>query len=317
MDPIPYHHRLQRADALNDLGRPEQALEQARAAVALDPSAAEAWFQGGRALLALDRLDEAADWIGKGLARAPESTWGLALESWVRSSQGDHAGALASAAAGLKLDPEHPGLHLRRAACLGALERLTEAREAARQATVLDPGSVHAWVLRARIALALQADEEARRSARKAAELGPQEVGALTALGTVLATTGDIDGGIEVYRRALAAAPSSREAQEGLLRLVERGPLAASEGVTSLGRFLLFLGLLVGLSALCQGQWLGVACPAAGLVLLYGSGSLVRLSARLSLEERHPGAWALYRKLAAERRRARPWWRRVMGPLLP
>lgn len=310
MDPIPYQTRLRRADALNDLGRPEEALAQAQAALALDPQGAQAWFEGARALLALERAEEALDWTGHGLAQEPRSTWGLALRSFALTALGRHDEALTTVEQGLRIDPEHPGLHLRRAACLGHFDRLPEARDAARRATVLDPGSVHAWIMRARVALALQGDEEAHRSARKAVELDPQEVGALTALGSVLAITGDVDGGIEAYRRALAAAPAHAEAQRGLLGLLEQGPLAASQGVTGMGRFLLGFGLLIGLAAVSRGEWLGLLCPAAALVLLFGSGSLVRLSGRLALEARHPGAWATYRTLAAERRRRRPWWRR-------
>lgn len=182
------------------------------------------------------------------------------------------------------------------------------AMRAARDETVQRPGDVEAWIRRAAIALAMERNEEARRAARKACELAPQDAAPWLMWARLQALVGAPGEALEAARKAMALAPDSPEAQELFLGLVQRGPLAASEGVGAMGRFLLGIGVLVGIAATVQGDPLGLLCPAAALVLLLGSGGLVRLSARLGLEAEHPGAWAEYQRL--RKARHRPWWGR-------
>jgi serine/threonine protein kinase/tetratricopeptide (TPR) repeat protein len=76
----------------NDIGQYEQAAEEAREAIRLNPSAAAPQSNLARALLGLNRFDEAKEGIGRALARQVESIFMHRILYWIAFIQGDEAG---------------------------------------------------------------------------------------------------------------------------------------------------------------------------------------------------------------------------------
>lgn len=307
LEPPPYALHLQRAQALGDLGRPEEALEEARKAVALDASEAEAWLGLARALLALDRLDEALEAAESGLQRDAESPWGHLLHSAVLSEQGAHEQAFEAVQRAMQLAPGHPAVHRRRAWCFLALDRPADALRDARRATRRAPEDPDNHVIVARIGLLYGERAQALEAAEEAARLAPDEAPVLATLGDALAAAEQPGPAIEAFVRAVRADPRQPYAKARLVERVELGPLAVAQGVASVVRIFALVGALLLLRVvLGQGSPQDLVCVLGVFLGLFLPGLLVRQSGRLRLEELAPGAWEVYRQARRELDAQRP-----------
>jgi tetratricopeptide (TPR) repeat protein len=175
-------HHLRRAQQALDLDRPELAVREARAALAIEPDAADAhWLLAtglheidnadpeaeaaartavrldpesvpalatlGMVLVDLDELDEAATLAESVMRLAPWLPFGFALLAQVRQEQRRYDDMLRLTEEMLRLDPDNRhGIHLRVAA-LHNLGREAEAHTAIRDALANDPEDPqsHTW----------------------------------------------------------------------------------------------------------------------------------------------------------------------------
>lgn len=194
---------LARAEALREIGRPEDAL----ALLAALPPQADVYFLRAAALYDLSRHPEALREVQAGLADQPDSGWGLILLGHVMLAQGRHQEAADGARAALaSAGPSTTGLVLLSAA-QGALGQASAAALAAHQAVELDPSSpdAHAALSRARQANHDQAGAEA--SARRAVALAPHDPNALAALAEHLERTFRLKEAQQVRLRAVTLTP--------------------------------------------------------------------------------------------------------------
>ena len=113
-----YLRHLQRADALSDLGRGEQALAEAQQAIAAAPERSEGYVQAARAQLLLGRNADAWASCEAALGFAPDSLDALTLGSFALSGSGEHERALELADDALRRSPEEVVLMVRRACVL-------------------------------------------------------------------------------------------------------------------------------------------------------------------------------------------------------
>jgi TolB-like protein/class 3 adenylate cyclase/Flp pilus assembly protein TadD len=123
----------------SNLGRAEEALEAAERAIALNASDARALFQRGSMLLYIGRIDEAIKGLEAAKRFEPRPTlfWlNLAVAYYVA---GRYEDALALADVLATRFPDDVYLHANRAAALGQLGRLDEARAAASRVRALSP----------------------------------------------------------------------------------------------------------------------------------------------------------------------------------
>ena len=314
----PYQLHLQRAEALGDLGRPDAALEEAQKAVGLDPSAADAWFGLARALLALERAQEAREAAESGLQRDAGSAWGHLLRSAALSELGETEAAFEAVQRAMGLAPGHPAVHRRRAWVFLERDRPEDALLDAHLATRRYPEDPDNHLLVAQIGLLYGERGAALEAAQEAARLSPDEARVLLTLGDALAATEQPREAMAAYVRAVRADPRLPLPKARLVELVELGPLAVAQGVTGVVRLFGLLALLMGLRLMVgQGEPQDLLCVLGVVPGLVLPSLLVRQAGRLKLEEEVPGAWAVYRGAKADLQRRLSWSRRILGWLDP
>jgi tetratricopeptide (TPR) repeat protein len=170
--PRNYRARNNYGVALEGAGRPAEALEEFRLAVAENPGFGPALYNLGKSLHLAGEFEEAAGYYSRALEiRATPATHvdlGAALESVGRSEEADQ-----HYRAALDLDPEYAEAHLN----LG---------RSAFAGSDMDAAIAHY---------------------REALRIEPRDPRALTLLGAALSAQGDFEGAAEHYRQALAIDP--------------------------------------------------------------------------------------------------------------
>lgn len=170
--------------ALQQLGRPEEALPYLTAAVRIQPSSVTARNNLAAALFETNQLEAAAKQFRQALALDPgyrNARFNLAR---TLSAQGDNAGAM------------------------------TELR--VYLATNGDDANAHEFS--GRLLASMGNFAEALPDLRRAAELDPDNTDFLTNLGASLASAGDLAGAVPVFEKALKLDPSNAVAKDNLAR---------------------------------------------------------------------------------------------------
>jgi Flp pilus assembly protein TadD len=170
--------------ALQQLGRPEEALSYLTEAVRIQPASVTARNNLAVDLFALDRFEAAAKEFRQALALDPgyrNSRYNLAR---TLSAQGNNA------------------------------EALTELRVY----LATNPDDFEAHTFAGRLLASTGTFDEALAHFRRAAELEPENANVLTNLGAALASAGDLAGAVPVFERALKVDPSNEVARDNLAR---------------------------------------------------------------------------------------------------
>ena len=194
------------AVALRDLGRPEEALARASAAIALKPTT-DAWCTRGASLGDLGRFAEAVASFDQAIALTPQCVEahnyrGMALLGLQRSAE-----ALASFERALSLRPDSAELHNNRGNALRHLQRFAEALASFERAIALQPGLTPAYNNRGLVLQALGRYREAADSYQRALALQPQFAEAYNNLGTVQSELGQPAEALTSCSRALQLQP--------------------------------------------------------------------------------------------------------------
>jgi protein O-GlcNAc transferase len=132
---------------LEAIGDIEAAFRSYEAALAIDPGDAYANYNLGRALHALGDLERAERLLRAALDRKPEFPEALVVLSNVHDSRGDLTAALASVEHALKQRPEYAGAWYNRGDLLRKLERMSDGEASVRRAIELAPNFVPAYEL--------------------------------------------------------------------------------------------------------------------------------------------------------------------------
>jgi tetratricopeptide (TPR) repeat protein len=172
------------AVALRDLGRPEEALARASAAIALKPTT-DAWCTRGASLGDLGRFAEAVASFDQAIALTPQCVEahnyrGMALLGLQRPAE-----ALASFEHALSLRPDSAELHNNRGNALRRLQHLPEALASFERSIGLQPQLAAGYNNRGLVLQALGRYREAADSYQRARALQPQFAEAYNNLGTV------------------------------------------------------------------------------------------------------------------------------------
>jgi tetratricopeptide (TPR) repeat protein len=186
---------IQRARALCELGRFDEAAAMARRAASVNPDDADTWCLLAQALIGLDDDHAALDAARKATALAPEDEWPHRLRSIALRSLNRYDEALAAAQRSVQAGPYSWQAHSQHAVALALVGEREAAEAAATKTLALAPNHAHAW----------------------------------TITGDVARIIGDRDVAAERYRNALRLDPQDADAHGGLARLqvVKGGPNAA------------------------------------------------------------------------------------------
>lgn len=192
--------------ALRQAGAPEEAERALRDAVGLNPGHGPAWNELGVVQAALRRPGEAADSFGRSLEARPghPATVLNLVSALTDAGRLDEAAGIAGREA-----PADPGLRWRLAMARldRARGRLTEAREAYRDATRAFPGEADAWAGLAACEQALGRLGAAGGSYARALELAPGQVEARAGRAECLEWQGRYEDGLASLGEAGDADP--------------------------------------------------------------------------------------------------------------
>ena len=209
------HDSLERALALCDLGRLDDAEEALREALREDPDDPVAYGILALVLLDLDRADEALQAASTTIALAPDLSLGHTASAQALLSLGRFDDAEASANEAIRIDPEDPDPWvLLTAADLGR-GRWPDALSAADKALSLEPESESARGLRA-VALAMSKGADWQEAADQTLAVAPDSALAHAFSAQAYLARGGEREAAERFREALRLDPESEFAQAGL-----------------------------------------------------------------------------------------------------
>jgi tetratricopeptide (TPR) repeat protein len=177
-------------------------------------------LERANALCDLGRFEEAATILERVVSTNPAEPRAWCLLSLVRLNTGKYESALGAAGTAVSLSPESEWPWRLASAALRGLDRNDEAIAAARQAVSLAPND---WQAQASLARALLSGGQDLPAARAAAEssvaLAPHSVEAHLTAGAVASSDGRGREAAAYYRQALALDPQSSAAHNELARL--------------------------------------------------------------------------------------------------
>ncbi|MBI5368675.1 MAG: tetratricopeptide repeat protein [Planctomycetes bacterium] len=290
-----------RAQAANDLHRYEEALREAGAAVAAEPSHPESHCLLVVALSGLQRFREALAAAETGLGHAPDEPALHRLRSLMLRNLKRPQEALAAADEAVRLEPEAASAFYVRGLALVDLKRRDDARAAFAEAVRLNPHDADYRRLLGDQFLA--ADPRAAEAHyRGSLELDPNDAVTLNNLGVALERQKRAFEAVAAYKAAVIVDPTMETAKNNVHSAVG-GLLRAGGG----GLFLLYVAVRVGAAA---GRMAGGALLAIGilvLALIYWlyrrKRERLRVEAnRAELERLDPQVFQIYQRLEAEKK---------------
>ena len=248
--------RIARAHALCSLGRHGEAVRDYDAAIALDPTVADVYFEKGKAearleeyelafasftkdleasrdepsattlfnrhsvLRQLGRHSEACADLDSAIALEPDRAEFFVARSYLRATLGDIDGALMDARTGVELDSDVIATHV---ALARAAEAHGDALEAMKQwyaALALDPDDVESLNNRARIFLAIKRYDYALKDLQRLLDLQPNVPAHHSNVGWALDQAGRKEDAERRYRHALELDPTYSNARLNLAALL-------------------------------------------------------------------------------------------------
>jgi tetratricopeptide (TPR) repeat protein len=231
-DEFSWHHLLGRVYHSQD--RYEEAVAEYEAAWSLEPNDFAALVYLGEVYLGLNREDDAEVVYGRALALSPGSPSAMAGLGNLALRRRDYEKAVVYFTSALASVPAANRLHYSLAMAYRGLGRLEDAKyHLGRRGTVgltpRDPLLEELEVLRegervhlvrGRLAFASERYEEARQSFQRAVDAAPESVRSIINLGTALARTGDTEGAMEQYEKAIELDPTNLTAPFNLASLL-------------------------------------------------------------------------------------------------
>ena len=194
---------LERADALNDLHRPDEAIAIAQQAAARDPGDPRPHLVMARAHVLAKRFDSAAISAQRALSLDPVSPQGARLMGVAIGGSGrEPKKAIAWIHKALELDPENPRTHSYLARVESSIGHKGKALDAAQRAVALAPDDATTY---ATLGVVLFGDGRllaAEQVLRHALSLDPENADALATLGEVVAARGRTDAAAELLQMA-------------------------------------------------------------------------------------------------------------------
>jgi tetratricopeptide (TPR) repeat protein len=205
-----------RGNALKDLKRPDEALHSYNRALQFNPQSALAYNNGANALQDLGRFEEALRSHDRAIALNPDfadahHNRGNALRGLKRP--GD---ALQSYDRAIALQPDHAEAHNARGAVLTDLKRPAEAMQSLERALELKPDFADAYIHKGNVLRDLKRPLDAFACFDRAVELNPQSALAHNNCARTLIDLRRLDDAIRDYDRAIALDPDLTEAHIGM-----------------------------------------------------------------------------------------------------
>ena len=161
-------------DALQYMGRTEEALAHYDRAIKADPGHTIALFKKAEALLALNRVDDAREWCGRAIESDPGDAMPHHTMGNILMRLGDHEAAIAEYAEAVGIDPASFRSYANMGTSHIKAGRPDEALRCLDSALRIDPGYAYAHCQRSVALSRLGREDEADRSWEKATMYDPR-----------------------------------------------------------------------------------------------------------------------------------------------
>jgi predicted O-linked N-acetylglucosamine transferase (SPINDLY family) len=216
VNPTRGQYLMSYADALQALGKLDDALANYRRALEIKPEYAEARNNLGVVLQALGQLDDAVASYRRALEIEPDfahahCNLGNALQALAQLDD-----AVASYRRALEIKPDYAEAHYNLGIALQALGQLDDAVASYRRALKIKPDFAEAHSVLGNALQALGQLDDAVASYRRALAIKPEYAEAHNNLGVALQALRQLDDAVASYRRALAIKPDYAEAHYNL-----------------------------------------------------------------------------------------------------
>jgi len=211
------HNNLGRAQLR--AGEVEQARDEFRKALALDPNDADALLNLGSLARLRGNFDEAERYVEQALRVDPNSIWALTELAELERDRGELDESIRLYREALALDDSNPAVYLGLGDSLQRAGHYPEAEAAFRRVLELDPDSFEARYNLGVTAGQQQRLDEAAQHYEDALALAPEHphaVSALNNLGNIYLARGKQDAAIAAFERAVQASPRHFESRFNL-----------------------------------------------------------------------------------------------------
>ena len=198
----------ERAGVLIDQGRLQDAADELRAGLAVEPEAPALLIELANCLVGLEALDEAEDVVAAAIRVAPAEPAALQVYHQLLEQRGDYDGAEQAIRQAIELDPEEAAYHSSYSWLLLEQERWDAALAEADAALALDPQDDDAPIGRVFALVSLDRPEEAMADARRKLAAAPDDAGAHAVLGLTCMAVGDHDAAFDHLREAQRLDPT-------------------------------------------------------------------------------------------------------------
>ncbi|MEZ0090791.1 tetratricopeptide repeat protein [Streptacidiphilus sp. EB129] len=199
--------RYNRAQVLAGLGRLDEALEEYRAVLGVDPHYPEYHFDLGSLLRRLGREQEALDAYEAALRLGPPFPEVYYNRGDIRNEAGDVDGALADFSYVLELDPSFVDAYVNRAGIRLDLEDTDGAERDAVAGLEREPDNPHLLAVLGRVHAAREENVAAWEAFSRALVADPDLVAALCGRAAAAHELGDVDTAVSDLRHAVELAP--------------------------------------------------------------------------------------------------------------
>lgn len=210
--PLVAGNHVNLAIVLDQLGKPDHAIQSLRRAIGLQDDLPEAHYNLGNVLLQTGRNADAEAAFERAVALRPHYPEALSNLGHVIAERGDKEAAVGYFRRALDADGRYGPAWSNLCGCLLDLGRTVEAIDAGRRAVLLSPESAKAHYNLGNAFAAAPIPAEAAACYRRALQISPGYADAFVNLGVAQINLGDCDGAIAALDHALAIDPELAEA---------------------------------------------------------------------------------------------------------
>jgi len=222
-DKIGLYNRLKRVGALAIEGRTEEAIGEARAALAEDPHVVESYLLLGNVYRKAHRLPEAIAAYQQALRADPEHNEALYSLAQAYKDAGRLDDALGGFERARTVDPRNGKVLWQTADILMRQRRFDQAVARLQEALALDLDRTRFLLKLGECYLEMKRLDDAERTLEEALAARPDLPAAHFDLGLLREEKGDTDGAIEAYETELRARPQAHRAAFNLAKLLLKG----------------------------------------------------------------------------------------------
>ena len=216
LDELIYGDRELKAEAekaeclvLLEKGNYEELLKKAEEMIKVEKNNAFAWFTKGRAMMNLNKHEEALDAFSKSTELNPKSDYGWFFKGLILGILGRNKEAVQALSKAIELNPKNALSWSLTGSALAHLERHEEAVQALSKSLELNPEDADAWRSKGSALEMLRRHKEALEALLKAIDLNPEDTLAWYEKGEVLASLGRFDEALEASTKAIDLNPEN------------------------------------------------------------------------------------------------------------